>query len=66
MKEHLDSHSDDTTTCSRCGKKGAKKRHQGSAYNDEERNYVTECDECFKQTEAYWDAQWEIYDSLRG
>lgn len=54
------------TKCKRCGKRGAEKRRQGSAYLDDEKNYVTECDRCFSITEEYWEAQWEIYASLRG
>ena len=41
----------------------AKRRGQNTRYVDEERNYVTLCDDCMKLNHEYWKEMWADYYS---
>ncbi|MOA31764.1 hypothetical protein D3C78_1529390 [compost metagenome] len=47
--------------CARCKqeKESTKKRRTNTAYVEDELNFVTECDECFEETESYWEQMWK-------
>lgn len=34
-------------------------RRTNTAYVEEKLNWVLECDECYEQTEEYWEMMWE-------
>lgn len=42
-----------------------KRRRMNTAYERDESNYCFECDDCFKETQAYWRDIWEEYNSQR-
>lgn len=44
-----------------CGKWGAKKRRQKTAYVDKESNWAVLCDGCQKESDEYWQAEWDAY-----
>lgn len=46
--------------CHRCGAAGPNvaRRHQDTAYVDDESNYDTLCEPCQKQADIDWDTQW--------
>lgn len=49
-----------------CTSKNARRRRQNTQYVNDEANWVTLCDECMKDNDAYWDERWaEYYASIR-
>lgn len=46
--------------CSICGAP-AERRRQNTAYADDSLNWVVQCDECFAETQAYWEERWAEY-----
>ena len=45
----------------KCDQAG-KRRRQNTRYEEDDRNYVIMCDECFVENEKYWDYRWkELY-----
>lgn len=46
-----------------CESMNAKRRPQNTRYCDEERNWVTLCDDCMKLNRAYWADMWADYYS---
>lgn len=46
-----------------CDSINAKRRRQNTRYVDEERNYVTLCDDCMKLNHEYWEEMWADYYS---
>lgn len=44
-----------------CDSLKAKRRHKGTAYIDDELNYVTICDSCYEKEREYWDDMWREY-----
>ena len=53
--------------CPLCGemKHDIARRHQSTAYVNEESNYLTSCLECFERAEEYWKEMWAEYNSGR-
>jgi len=49
--------------CQECGKTGAdvQRRHQNTAYVDEESNYATLCADCQKDADEYLAERWAEY-----
>lgn len=45
--------------CRACNCRGALRRRMSTAYNKDELNWTTECDNCFEHTEEYWKERWE-------
>ncbi len=43
-----------------CFRKG-KRRRQNTAYSDDERNWVTACDDCMVIIQERWDDMWDDY-----
>lgn len=41
------------------------RRHQNTAYVDEESNWLTSCKECFDEAEEYWAERWAEYYGSR-
>jgi len=44
--------------CQQCGKKGAKRRRQNTAYADDERNFATLCEKCQEEATEHWNNMW--------
>ena len=44
-----------------CESKQAKRRRQNTQYVDDKQNWVTLCDDCFKECEEHWRAMWDEY-----
>ncbi|MBZ9622981.1 hypothetical protein G9F71_008945 [Clostridium sp. FP2] len=42
-----------------------KRRRMSTAYEHDESNFCTECEECFERTEEYWEDMWDEYNSER-
>lgn len=53
--------------CDHCGRWFVypKRRRMNTAYHDEESNYCCECENCFEETQAYWQERWDEYNSER-
>ena len=49
--------------CQHCGKEGAEKRRQNTAYADDEWNFAILCDECQEESHKYWQERWDDYYS---
>lgn len=47
--------------CQSCGKEGAERRRQRTAYVDDALNWATLCPECQDEAEEYWREQWNDY-----
>jgi hypothetical protein len=47
--------------CQFCGKEGAVRRRQGTAYVDDELNWATLCPECQERNDAYWNEMWDEF-----
>lgn len=49
--------------CSRCKteKESTWIRRTNTAYVEEKLNWVLECDECYEQTEEYWEMMWRDF-----
>lgn len=43
-----------------CFRKG-KRRHQNTAYADDERNYIFTCSNCLDIINEYWNERWQDY-----
>jgi len=43
----------------KCGR--AKWRRQNTRYEDDRKNWVYACDECFKEIESHWEEMWSDY-----
>ena len=52
--------------CERCGKEGALRKRQRTAYVDDSKNFAVYCDECQKDADKYWDEMWDEYNRSRG
>ena len=37
------------------------RRRMNTRYVNDEQNWITECDECFEDTESYWADMWDDY-----
>lgn len=46
-----------------CESKNATRQRQNTAYNDDERNWVTLCPECAKANDEHWAEMWREYYS---
>jgi RNase P subunit RPR2 len=46
-------------------KPGVETRRQNTQYADDPMNYVTCCEDCFKETQEYWAERWADYNSSR-
>lgn len=53
--------------CGYCGKMkpGVEYRRQNTLYADDSRNYVTCCEDCFKEIQEEWAERWAEYWSSR-
>lgn len=49
--------------CQRCNSEEAVRYRQRTQYVDEESNWVTLCDKCREENDAYWDDMWADYYS---
>jgi hypothetical protein len=47
--------------CCRCDQPNASRRRMNTAYEDEELNWTTQCDECFELTQEEWQDMWDDY-----
>ena len=47
--------------CPACGRPGAERRRQNTAYADDERNFVTLCPSCHEENNEHWREQWQEY-----
>ena len=47
--------------CDRCGRSGATRTRQNTAYDDEKANWETLCPECQEEGDAYWKEMWRDY-----
>jgi hypothetical protein len=49
--------------CTMCGRwfVWPKRRHQGTAYADKERNWIVACKRCHAFLQDYWNEQWREY-----
>lgn len=47
--------------CQVCGKEGAERRRQNTAYPKDESNFATLCPECQEDADEYWRDQWNEY-----
>ena len=54
-----------TTDCQCCQRGGAIRRRQGTAYVEDELNWVTLCDECHELNEEHWADMWQEYYASR-
>jgi len=50
--------------CQICGKNGAQRRRQNSAYVDDNKNFATLCDDCQEDANEYWQERWNDYYSM--
>ena len=44
--------------CQQCKKRGAERRRQNTAYQNDESNFATLCNECQEQANEYWAERW--------
>jgi hypothetical protein len=49
--------------CQSCGKEGAEKRRQSTAYVKDELNFAVLCLDCQEEAYKYWQDQWDEYYS---
>jgi hypothetical protein len=47
--------------CQKCGKEGATRNRQNTAYVNDESNFATLCPECQEEATEYWNSQWNDY-----
>lgn len=47
--------------CRQCGRSGAAKRRQNTAYADDTRNFDVLCAECQAEADEYWQGMWDDY-----
>ena len=52
---------DEKLECTSCGNMKATKNRRGTAYEDDERNWVVLCPRCQEMDDEYWREQWEEY-----
>ena len=53
----------DAIKCQGCEKEGpdVQRRRQNTAYENDESNYATLCDDCQKYADEYWHERWAEY-----
>jgi hypothetical protein len=47
--------------CERCGEENSETYRQHTFYPNEEDNWVTLCESCRKENDAYWEEMWRDY-----
>lgn len=47
--------------CQGCGKEGAVRKRQKTAYVKDEMNFATLCPECQERNDEYWQESWDEY-----
>lgn len=52
-----------TLKCDHCDRNDAWNGHMNTRYEDEESNYVTLCQDCWEECDAYWEERWAEYYS---
>ena len=50
--------------CQSCGRDGAKRRRQGTAYVEDEKNFATLCKRCQIKNDEYWDEMNQEYINI--